>query len=150
MKKYRFYKNESGWFIDLKYFPFDKDYLAMVAGADKLLDVLAKGKNEVTLLIDTTPIPYSEGVLVKELKLGTAQGTIYNVEHVKIDHTLNTSEDSKDQLWLCPVTLWVFWKYPKKIYFKVDQTKVETEVKLQKRSWFDRIFKSEPVNLRLA
>lgn len=133
MRKYRFYKEwdytdnnpNSNWFIDLKYFPFNKAYTAMVAGADLLLDKLAKGESEITLLVDSSPIPYNDGWIERNLKLGLAEGAIYDVHGIEIKHTLNTTIDRRDQLWLCPVTLWVFWKYPKKIYFKVDHTEVK-------------------------
>lgn len=115
MRKYRFYKNELGWFIDLKFFPFNKAWLSMVAGADTLLDRISMGRDNINLQISTSPIPYSDGVLELTQKLGTWKGAMYegkkgftNDERVEID-----------SIWLCPATLWVFWKYPKKIYFKI-------------------------------
>lgn len=151
MRKYRFYKENGDWFIDLKNFPLNKAYLAMVAGADVLLDKLSKGKDEVTLLVDSSPIPYSDGWIEKEIKLGTWEGAIYNIHGVETGHTLNTHEDDRDQLWLCPVTLWVFLKYPKKIYFKVDRTKVEDTEEV-KQSWLDKLLQSnfESTNLSIA
>lgn len=122
MRKYRFYKNELGWFIDLKWFPFNKAWLAMVAGADVLLDVLSKGKDEVTLEVSTSPILYSTGVLEKEdnedIK-GIFQGRVYESKHIKINSCLGSPSSRHNILWLCPATLWVFLKYPKKIYYKV-------------------------------
>lgn len=44
MRTYRFYKDDLGWFIDLPSFPLNRGYLAMVLGADDLLDKLSKGK----------------------------------------------------------------------------------------------------------
>lgn len=116
MRQYRFYKDELGWFIDLKWFPFNRAYLAMVAGADTLLDVLAEGKNEITLKIDTAPIPYSNGHLEKHVGLGLSKGAFYfSREGYLKEHDVSSVES----VWLCPVTLWVFWKYPKKIYYKI-------------------------------
>ena len=92
----------------------------MVAGADLLLDKLAEGKDEVTLLLDTYPIPYSDGTLVKKYSKLT-QGGVYYSEHMDIGST----EIGVNQLWLCPATLWVFLRYPNKIYFKVDRTQVQ-------------------------
>ncbi len=118
--KYRFYKEvfEDGmsqWFIDLKRFPFNKAWLAMVAGADEVLDNLAKGKNEITLEVKTSPIPYSDGVLERVHRLGLFKGATY------IEKSGFNNPDRKliDEVWLCPVTVWVFWKYPKKIWFKI-------------------------------
>lgn len=129
MRKYRFYKDELGWFIDLKWFPFNRAWLAMVEGADKLLDKLSEGKDEVTLLVDTSPFPYTDGWLQKEVGLGLKYGVIYNVRGIEIDHTFNTQQWIQSQLWLCPATLWVFLKYPEKIYYKVDRTKIEEKKK---------------------
>lgn len=115
MRKYRFYKNELGWFIDLKWFPFNKAYLAMVAGADTLLDRLANGESEITLQIDTAPIPYSDGYLEKHVSTGLFHGAHY---YTREGYNKLNIVDIRT-VWLCPVTLWVFWKYPKKIYFKI-------------------------------
>lgn len=121
MRKYRFYKNEMGWSIDLKWFPFNKAWLLMVAGADTLLDILSKGKNEVTLEVSTSPILYSTGVLEKEdnkdIK-GIFQGRVYESKYVDIKSCLGSFSPKHSLLWLCPTTLVVFWKYPKKIYYK--------------------------------
>ena len=116
MKAYNFYKNESGWFIDLPNFPFDKSLLAMVCGADDLLDKLSKGRDEVKIAISSNynDVDYDD-VLKLEAKLGLRKGAIYKT-------LLNKLQDNgfgKDRLWLCPVTLWVFLRYPKNIYFKV-------------------------------
>ena len=132
MKKYRFYKlwdsleenRNYNWFIDLPNFPFDKTWLAMVAGADTLLDKLSEGKDEVTLLVSTKPFPYTDGHLVKKFSKLTGGG-IYDVKHISIGET----EVGEDALWLCPATLWVFLRYPEKIYFKVDKTKLENRQK---------------------
>lgn len=117
MRTYRFYKNELGWFIDLKWFPFNKAWLAMIAGADTLLDKLAKGQDEVTLKIASSPIPYSDGVLIKkpDFQYTLFSGRFYNA----LPGYTNVDEFRVDSVWLCAVTLWVFLKYPKKIYYKI-------------------------------
>lgn len=115
MRKHRFYKNELGWFIDLKWFPFNKAWLAMVAGADTLLDYLANGKDEITLQISTSPIPFSDGFLEKHVSPSLSQGAFY----FSREGYLNRGVSFIESVWLCPATLWVFWKYPKKIYYKV-------------------------------
>lgn len=119
MRQYRFYKDENGWFIDLKNFPYGKSkwkwMLAMVAGADDLLDILAEGKDEVTLQVRTSPIPFYDGVLEKHVNLGLFKGAFYFSQE-----GYNREDVSEiESVWLCPVTLWVFLKYPNKIYYKV-------------------------------
>jgi hypothetical protein len=132
MKTYRFYKEEGFWFIDLKYFPLNKAWLTMVAGADELLEILSEGKDEVKLVIDTNPFPYSDGWLERDISLGVLHGATYDAKGINITHKFH--KDSKEsQLWLCPATLWVFLKYPKKIYYKVDHTEVED--RQRKKTW---------------
>lgn len=123
MRTHRFYNKpcsitgDSNWFIDLPKFPFDKEWLAMVAGADTLLDQLCEGKKEINLKISTAPIPYSDGVLIKKEKnlKGFLEGRMYEAQTGYTE-----SDNSKvDNVWLCAVTLWVFWKYPKKIHYKI-------------------------------
>lgn len=122
MRKYRFYKEscpitgERKWFIDLKWFPFSKKLLEMVAGADELLDILSEGEKEVTLQIDTYPIPFYDGKLVMYEKVED-----YNLWSGRFYQGQVGFENDKtfvDVIWLCPVTLWVFLKYPKQIYYK--------------------------------
>lgn len=114
----RFYKDGSGaWFIDLKFFPFNKAWLMMVAGADKLLDTLSKGEDEVKLKLSLYPFPETDGWLEKKYSEGLAHGAIYDAHGTIVDYNLTIGGES--ELWLCPATLWVFGKYPKKIYYKV-------------------------------
>lgn len=124
MRKYRFYKvscpitGERKWFIDLKWFPFNKAWLEMVAGADELLDKLAGEDKEVTLQIDTYPIPFYDGKLVKYKNVEgmdlLLSGRFYQGES-GFD---NGDATYQEVIWLCPVTVWVFLKYPEKIYYK--------------------------------
>jgi len=114
---YRFYKNNRGWFIDLPNYPFSKAHLAMVKGADVLLDQLAENRNEVWIEESTRPIPEYTDVLDRVKKLGLAKGAIYKGNKIKIHHAIL----EENNLWLCPVTLFVFLHYPKKIYYKKVQ-----------------------------
>ena len=111
---YRFYKNEQGWFIDLPHYPFSKAHLAMVKGADVLLEQLAEDKNEIWFEVSTQPISQYTDVLDRVKKLGIAKGAIYKGNLIKINHSIL----EENNLWLCPVTLFVFLHYPEKIYYK--------------------------------
>jgi len=118
----RFYKEDGTWFIDLKLWPASKKHLAMVLGADKLLDVLSKGDDEVKIEFSRKGFDGYDGKLVLNNKLpGKFSGAVYDVKSVKINYSVLglKGEDSKDSLWLCGVTLFVFLRYPKEIYFKV-------------------------------
>ena len=112
---YRFYKNEKGWFIDLPNYPFSKAHLSMVKGADVLLGQLADGRDEIWVEGSTRSIPGYTDVLERVKKLGISKGAIYKGNNIKINHTII----EENNLWLCPVTLFVFWRYPKKIYYKL-------------------------------
>ena len=123
MRTYRFYKKvcpiegTGYWFIDLKYFPFNKAWLAMVLGADLLLDKLSNNKNEVLLGVSSKRPKNNnyDDCIIKKQDLGLLKGAVYKTVINKIP----SSGFGKNKLWLCAVTLWVFWKYPKKIYFKI-------------------------------
>lgn len=112
MASFRFIKDAEGWYIDLKGSPFTRKQLAMVRGADTFLDILAAGKSEVVISASTSFIPgYSELVRKKIRTFGTG-GADYLVESYggkRYDHAV----------FLCPVTLWIFLRYPKVIYFKL-------------------------------
>ena len=114
----RFYKEEGVWYIDLKYWFANKKHLAMVWGADNLLDVLSKGKDEITLEFSSSPIIFNDGMLERHrLVGGKFEGAIYEIiTGPEIKHSINTDRDS---LWLCGVTLFVFLRYPKNIYYKI-------------------------------
>lgn len=117
MKTYRFYKTTSNeWFIDIPKFPFKKRWLEMVCGADDLLDKLAKGNNEVKIEIGSRykKRDYSDVLLLQKV-LGTWKGATYKPLLTR----LQNRGFGKNKLWLCPATLYVFFKYPKKIYFRV-------------------------------
>ena len=80
MRTYRFYKDEYGWFIDLKWFPFNKAHLAMVCGADKLLDILSNNSKEVVLSISTSKFGMKlSDRLERRVKLGLLNGATYEV-----------------------------------------------------------------------
>lgn len=120
MRTYRFYKDEYGWFIDLKWFPFNIGHLAMVCGADKMLDIISNNTEEVVLNISTSKfeMKYSNR-LERRVKLGFLNGTTYEV--MSSDIEFETEYLDKNHLWLCAVTLLVFGYYPKEIYFGVKK-----------------------------
>jgi len=122
MKKYRFYRTDCPitgdrrWWIDLPRFPFDKSWLEMVLGADTLLDIISEGKEEVFVRVSQWPFFGWDYLLVREKKLGLMEGALYESSFLPIK---NEDFGGENILWLCPVTLWVFLRYPKKIYIKI-------------------------------
>lgn len=106
-----FYKDNEGWFIDLPEFIEQghgtKGNLAMVAGADTMLDKLSNENNRITLRIETEEFEGAEGKLSK-----------FGICPYGENYTFVSPEHSH-RVWLCPVTKYVFGgKYPKRIYIK--------------------------------
>lgn len=110
-KNIRFIKDNGFWYADLPAYidaGGNMEDCLMVAGADTWLDFLAgKDAKEITLTIGTTPL---QEKLVRYHK--DDGGATY------IAHTYK-EEDINHQLWLCPVTLFVFGEYPNTIYYEV-------------------------------
>jgi hypothetical protein len=108
-----FYRDYEGWFIDLpQYISMglgSKGNLAMVAGADTMLEILANGDDRITLQIETKDFEGSEGKLTKTGFCPYGENYLFTSEAIK-DH----------KMWLCPVTKFVFGGfYPKNIYIKI-------------------------------
>jgi len=124
MRKYRFYKEvaEDGsreWYIDMPLWSFlglPKYMLEMVGKADEILDNLTEGSEVVTLQVSTSPIPFATGKLTK-LFCDFWSGAIYKSE--KGYTNTDAVELDIEEVYLCPTTMLVFWKYPKTIYYKV-------------------------------
>ena len=107
----RFYKDEDGWFIDLPEYLEQglgsKGNLAMVAGADTMLDMISNEGSQITLRIETEQFPEAEGMLKK-----------YGICPYGENYTF-TGLGHVHKVWLCPVTKYVFGgKYPKKIFIQ--------------------------------
>ena len=96
------------WYIDI---PWDgnRSNLEMVAGSDKLLSHIAKGDNKVTLQVILDYIDDDNGyIILDRFRKSLAGGASYTVSNAGF----------KEPIWICPVTLCVLGRYPKKIYFK--------------------------------
>ncbi|MDB5252056.1 MAG: hypothetical protein JWP27_1225, partial [Flaviaesturariibacter sp.] len=87
-----------------------KGDLAMVAGADTLLDKFAGGALRVTLDIDTQP--FEGGDELEGLRPSSLGGGDYLLRSFNGTPTAH-------QLWLCDVTLFVFGNLPPRIYVRM-------------------------------
>lgn len=107
-----FNKEDDGcWYIDLPAWPFSHHNLMMVAGADDLCEHLSDNKKSVTVAVIANPERKATkdwGKLVKT-KSSLTGGATYKVENI---------EGFNQDIWLCPVTLFVFGKYPNTMYIK--------------------------------
>lgn len=120
--KHRFYKDEEGWFIDLPEFINaglgTKANLAMVCGADTLLDQLSEGKNEVIMTFSDEPFEGAEKLT--KVGMGADINALEKYGHPIQFGAFYYSEERNHELWLCPVTVYVFnGYYPDNIYIKV-------------------------------
>lgn len=134
-----FVKDDGTWYIDLPNWPWKRENLAMVCGADKMLDLLAatpqndKGLNRVRLQVKPSAEPVAPDVLQSMLKEDWVEltqvrssltgGATYTLKG-KIAANFKvkdywTGEAKPRTLWLCPVTLFVMGEYPKYFYGKV-------------------------------
>ena len=115
MKKTLKFNKESDkkWYIDLPHYPFAHHNLMMVAGADKLCELLSQDGHSTKVDVVTTKGPkdnlVAEGyVQLKRTEWSLTGGAYYDVTNI----------EGLTKLWLCPVTLFVYQKYPKYIYLK--------------------------------
>jgi len=107
--KIKFYKKNKKWYADLPQYIESggkEEDCEMVFGADEWLDLLSKNSNEIELELSSTN-PLSE-------KIVKYQEDEYGATYMA--HTFK-EEDINHQLWICPVTLFVFNEYPETIYY---------------------------------
>ncbi len=108
----RFYRDENKrWYADLP------EYIAqggtveeceMVSGADDWLDFLSNRGDNITLELSDKDC-LSEKIVMYESDEFGATYVAYTYKE----------EDINQILWLCPVTVFVFGKYPENIYYHV-------------------------------
>jgi len=114
MKKIKFYKKENKWYAHLPAYIEQggtEEECEMVAGADDWLDRLSNYGDDATLLLSDSD-PLSERIVLYE---SDEFGATY------IAHTYK-EEDINQILWLCPVTVFVFGKYPDIIYYSLTRS----------------------------
>lgn len=109
----RFYKEYDKWYADIaEQDGFTKEDMQMVSGADTLCDIIAQGEDEIfiTLYADLYLREYVRFKTtlkkIREDEFGAwyKVGSIYQVDY----------EDM--EIWLCPVTKWLFGDYPEIIF----------------------------------
>lgn len=90
----------------------------MVAGADTLLDKLSNNGSEITLKISDEAFTEHEDSLYKT-SVGLDKEYLKAVGHAEVDEgAYYHSSKLNHDLWLCPVTRYVFGgNYPKIIYY---------------------------------
>ena len=103
-----FEKEENKWYVVLPEWTGEKRELQMVAGADTLCDILAKGQKRFKVKAETRHNPGADYYLKRKL---VAYGSFYKATDG------NTGESAT--VWLCPVTKYIFGNYPKSLTIKL-------------------------------
>lgn len=107
-----FAKESSGrWYVVLPEWKGSKAALEMVEGADTMLDIMAQGQNEVTLLVSEQPFEGSNELILTEDLSDSIGGGMYLLKAYN-------GKDIDHKMWLCEVMHWVFDKLPSVVYLK--------------------------------
>ena len=103
------------WYVDFPHWPFSHDNLAMVSGADKMLELLSDGELFVMMsVIPSKKKEQREGYIeLEQTEYSLFGGSTYQVKFEPFIERFKS-----DTLWICPVTLFVLGRYPKFIYVK--------------------------------
>ena len=122
----RFYKENGIWYIDLPEFLEQglgtKANLMMVDGADTFLDFLSNNGNEINVEFSHETFEGQTYTLIAQ-HTGINQELLTEIGHAPVNYGMyyNVLELDNMQLWLCPVTEYVFGgTYPNKIYVRVS------------------------------
>jgi hypothetical protein len=86
--------------------------LQMVDGADKMLDIVSKGSNDVTLEIDTKPFENADKLILLEKCDPLIGGGYYYLEYFE-------KTEVRHRMWLCVVSEFVFNGLPEQIFIRV-------------------------------
>lgn len=114
MQTHTFNKESSGWYIDLPQYlkqGGSKADLAMVEGADTMLDIMSGNNNSVTLTMDDKPFEGSDMLELTEKcdpSIGGGYYLLRSWERKAVMHSM----------WLCAVTEFVFGYLPEKIFIR--------------------------------
>lgn len=114
MKKYKltFVKEDGNWYIDLPEWTGNHEDLQMVAGADKLCDWFAQGKDKINVEIVTTSLKIrneDKQYICLKKRFEELGGYVYDIE----DDPTGIYD-----LWICEVTKYVLGGFPNRIYIK--------------------------------
>jgi hypothetical protein len=132
-KTISFYKEAGIWFADLPAFLEanlgTKANLMMVDGADTFLDLVSNNQGKATLKLSTEEFVDADAKLTK-IRIGMNKGLLDNIGHALVDYGAYYHIDRikgdkiNHQLWLCPVTEYVFGGgYPETIFIKLINNK---------------------------
>jgi len=124
MKELRFYKEKTNeWYADIPDWTGLKAQLQMIDGADTLLDLMAEGKDEVTVEFSETEFDGAETLHLVNVNNGIKFMNINLLKNMDFgaDYLILTYKGQiiDHNVWICNVTKYVFGHFPLVIYFKV-------------------------------
>ena len=110
------------WYYDFPHWGFNHGHLEMVAGADRLCELYANGKDEVTVNIIATnkkAKQYNKNEVDEFIAEEQQKGTKF-IDKLIYGRTYTSVNENGNliTMWICPVTLFVLGRYPKYIYIK--------------------------------
>ncbi|MEI6949538.1 DUF6717 family protein [Paraflavisolibacter sp. H34] len=111
---YTFIRENGRWHIDFPGYLERGGHLEdllMEAGADDLLDFLARNKRKVTLMLDTEPFDGSDSLELTEL-CDAPMGGAYYLLPVYRERAVNR------KMWLRDLTLFLFGDMPQRLYIR--------------------------------
>ena len=114
MKTYKFIKTGQDWYIDLPEYieqGGSAGDLQMVDGADKMLDMMAEGKNSVTLNIAREQFEGADILILTEKCDPYIGGGYYIMKQYE-------GQEINRTMWLCQVTEFVFGDIPPLIFVR--------------------------------
>ena len=116
-----FMKINNKWYCEVPGFPKEFfDHTMMVGGAFRLLDCYAKGAKRIKLEIHVSDEVNSK-LGLKMMKSTLTSGAFYK----------DLNGDIDEEIWLCPVTLFLLGKYPKNIQIIKINTCVLSEEQIE-------------------
>jgi hypothetical protein len=113
-RTFTFLKENKYWYVDLPGYLSQggaKEDLQLKTGTDKLLTRFARGKNKVTLTIDTEPFEGADVLELTQLCNDKRGGAVYLMESSNGQHRSSL-------FWICDIALFVFGDLPEKIYIR--------------------------------
>lgn len=105
------HEDDGLWYIDYPNWPFDHHNLLMVSGADSLCAFLSDNDKytKVSVIPSENPAIHEGYFELEQTDKGLTSGSTYKV---------NNLDGFTQNIWICPVTLFVLGTYPKYIYVK--------------------------------
>lgn len=115
-KTYSFFKEGLGWSIDVPQYleqGGNKASLKMVDGTDEILNLIARGKKQVRIQMDTAPFDGADLLELAELCDAPKGGGYYVMRTCR-------SKPFNRRMWLCDIVLFVFGDMPQQIYVRKE------------------------------